>query len=340
MNKFPAYKDIRQLWNDFNISDPEGIAPEVFRFQYRENPVYQSFVDALKINPQTVSSITEIPFLPVQFFKSHTVTTAGFTPEAVFESSGTTQTINSRHYIRDLSIYTQSFTKAFELFYGHPSGWCIIGLLPSYLERKHSSLVVMVDELIRQTHHADSGFYLYEQERLAATLQRLEQQQQKTLLIGVTFALLDFAEKFPMPLRSATVMETGGMKGRRHEMTREEVHRILKNAFRLDNIHSEYGMTELRSQAYSKGHGRFHCPPWMKVLVRDTEDPLDVSKEGRYPLTGALNIIDLANIYSCSFIAVEDAGKLYPDGSFEVLGRIDNSDVRGCSLLAVVNCEL
>jgi len=335
LNKLPAYQDIRKLWNDFNISDLETIAPEVFRFQYRENQVYQSFVDALKINPQTVSNITEIPFLPVRFFKSHTVTTTDFTPEAVFESSGTTQTINSRHYIRDLSIYTRSFTKAFELFYGHPSDWYIIGLLPSYLERKHSSLVVMVDELIRQSQHTDSGFYLYEQERLAATLQRLEQQRQKILLIGVTFALLDFAEKFPMPLRSATIMETGGMKGRRHEMTREEVHEILKNAFHLDNIHAEYGMTELLSQAYSKGSGRFCCPPWMKVLIRDTEDPLNVSREGVSPLTGALNIIDLANIYSCSFIAIEDAGKLYPDSSFEVLGRIDNSDIRGCSLLAM-----
>ena len=195
----------------------------------------------------------------------------------------------------------------------------------------------MVDELIRQTHHTDSGFYLYEQERLAATLQRLEQQQQKTLLIGVTFALLDFAEKFPMPLRHTTVMETGGMKGRRHEMTREAVHGILKNAFQLDSIHSEYGMTELLSQAYSKKGGRFYCPPWMKVLIRDTEDPLNVSREGATPCTGAINIVDLANIYSCSFIAVEDAGKLYPDGSFEVLGRIDNSDIRGCSLLTVVN---
>ena len=335
MNKLPAYKDIRKLWNDFNMSDFERVALQTFGFQYRENRVYKSFVDALKIDPQTISHITSIPFLPVQFFKSHTITTTDFTPEAFFESSGTTQTINSRHYIRDLSIYTESFSKTFEQFYGNPAGWCIIGLLPAYLERNHSSLVAMVDELIRQTNHADSGFYLYEQERLAATLQRLEQQQKKTLLIGVTFALLDFAEKFPMPLRHTTVMETGGMKGRRHEMTREEVHGILKNAFGLDNIHSEYGMTELLSQAYSKGNGRFYCPPWMKVLVRDTEDPLHISKEEGAPLAGALNIIDLANIYSCSFIAVEDAGKLYPDGSFEVLGRIDNSDIRGCSLLAV-----
>lgn len=326
---------MEQVLNDFNISDFETCALEVFRFQYQENEVYRAFVNALKINPEKVSGITRIPFLPIQFFKSHQIKTSDFVPEAVFESSGTTQSINSRHYIKDLSLYKKSFLKAFELFYGNPSEWCIIGLLPSYLERNNSSLVVMVDELIRESRHADSGFYLYEQERLSTTLQRLEQQQQKTLLIGVTFALLDFATSYPMPLRHTVIMETGGMKGRRAEMTREEVQQVLKNAFQTDHIHSEYGMTELLSQAYSKGEGVFTCPPWMKVLIRDEEDPLTVNTTGQSAITGTVNVIDLANIHSCSFIATEDAGRLYPNGSFEVLGRIDYSDIRGCSLLAV-----
>lgn len=321
--------------NDFNISDFERSALEVFRFQYYENEVYQTFVNALKIDPKKVSRITDIPFLPIQFFKSHIIKTSEFVPEVIFESSGTTQTINSRHFIKDISIYKKSFLKAFELFYGNPSEWCIIGLLPSYLERNNSSLVVMADELIRQSNHADSGFYLYEQDKLHATLQRLEQQQQKTLLIGVTFALLDFAETHPMPLQHTIIMETGGMKGRRQELTRDEVQQVLKKAFHTNQIHSEYGMTELLSQAYSKEDGIFYCPPWMKVLIRDEEDPMNVNIPEQTVLTGTVNIIDLANIYSCSFIATEDAGRLYPDGSFEILGRIDNSDIRGCSLLAL-----
>lgn len=321
--------------NDFNISDFERSALEVFRFQYYENEVYQSFITALKIDPKKVSRITDIPFLPIQFFKSHIIKTSDFVPEAIFESSGTTQTINSRHFIKDISIYKKSFLKAFELFYGNPSEWCIIGLLPSYLERNNSSLVVMADELIRKSNHTDSGFYLYEQDKLHATLQRLEQQQQKTLLIGVTFALLDFAETYPMPLQHTIIMETGGMKGRRQELTRDEVQQVLKKAFQTNQIHSEYGMTELLSQAYSKEDGIFYCPPWMKVLIRDEEDPMNVNIPEQSVLTGTVNIIDLANIYSCSFIATEDAGRLYPDGSFEILGRIDNSDIRGCSLLAL-----
>lgn len=321
--------------NDFNISDFERSALEVFRFQYYENEVYQAFITALKIDPKKVSRITDIPFLPIQFFKSHIIKTSDFVPEAIFESSGTTQTINSRHFIKDISIYKKSFLKAFELFYGNPSEWCIIGLLPSYLERNNSSLVVMADELIRQSNHTDSGFYLYEQDKLHATLQRLEQQQQKTLLIGVTFALLDFAETYPMPLQHTIIMETGGMKGRRQELTRDEVQQVLKKAFQTNQIHSEYGMTELLSQAYSKEDGIFYCPPWMKVLIRDEEDPMNVNIPEQSVLTGTVNIIDLANIYSCSFIATEDAGRLYPDGSFEILGRIDNSDIRGCSLLAL-----
>lgn len=335
MNKRPPYKNIELVLNDFNISDFESAALEIFRFQYYENEIYKAFVHALKINPDEISRITEIPFLPIQFFKSHIIKTSDFVPEAIFESSGTTQSINSRHFIKNNSIYKNSFLKAFELFYGNPAEWCIIGLLPSYLERNNSSLVVMVNELIRQSNHPDSGFYLYEQDKLNSTLQNLEQKQQKTLLIGVTFALLDFAEKHPLPLQHTVIMETGGMKGRRQELTRDEVQQVLKKAFLTDKIHSEYGMTELLSQAYSKGDGLFSCPPWMKVLMRDEDDPMNVNFPEQSVLTGTVNIIDLANIYSCSFIATEDAGRLYPNGSFEILGRIDYSDIRGCSLLAL-----
>jgi len=335
LNKRPPYKNIELVLNDFNISDFESAALEIFRFQYYENEIYKAFVHALKINPDEISRITEIPFLPIQFFKSHIIKTSDFVPEAIFESSGTTQSINSRHFIKNNSIYKNSFLKAFELFYGNPAEWCIIGLLPSYLERNNSSLVVMVNELIRQSNHPDSGFYLFEQDKLNSTLQNLEQKQQKTLLIGVTFALLDFAEKHPLPLQHTVIMETGGMKGRRQELTRDEVQQVLKKAFLTDKIHSEYGMTELLSQAYSKGDGLFSCPPWMKVLMRDEDDPMNVNFPEQSVLTGTVNIIDLANIYSCSFIATEDAGRLYPNGSFEILGRIDYSDIRGCSLLAL-----
>lgn len=313
-----------------------SIALEIFRYQYRENNIYRQFCDALRINVNKVDTINKIPFLPISFFKSHLIQTTEFTPEVVFESSGTTQTVNSKHLVKDISVYRESFLKAFDLFYGKPSGWCILGLLPSYLERKNSSLVMMVDELIKQSNHLQSGFYLNEFDKLSQTLIGLEKQQQPTLLIGVTFALLDFAEQYPQSLQHTTIMETGGMKGRKKEITRQQVHEILSNAFQTKNIHSEYGMTELLSQAYSKGDGIFSCPPWMKVLIREEDDPLTVhDADENKIISGAINVIDLANIYSCSFIATEDAGKLYSDGSFEVLGRLDNTDIRGCSLLAI-----
>jgi hypothetical protein len=309
--------------------DFEQLALEVFQFQYNNNAIYQHYVNALSIVGAKVRSIEQIPFLPIRFFKTADIKTTVFEPEAVFESSGTTQTVNSRHYVKDLTMYHQSFLKAWKQFYGPVESWCVIGLLPAYLERQHSSLVVMVNEMIKLSGHPQSGFYLYEHEKLAAVLQQLERQGQKTLLIGVTFGLLDFAEQFPMPLRHTVIMETGGMKGRRREMTREEVHGLLSAAFKTPLIHSEYGMTELLSQAYSYGHGLFDCPPWMKVLVRQDDDPLDVRVAG----SGILNIIDLANLYSCSFIATDDVGAVQADGSFEVLGRVDASDIRGCNLL-------
>jgi hypothetical protein len=323
------------LNNIFSVSNENfaNVAGGVFRFQYEHNAVYKQWCNLLQNNSYTTNnpSILSMPFLPIAFFKSHTITTTLFQPEVIFESSGTTQTINSKHWVKEKAIYQQSFVQAFEMVYGKIEDWCIIGLLPSYLERSGSSLVLMVDEMIKMSNCAESGFYLYDFNKLAETLLQLESQKQKTLLIGVTFALLDFAEDHPMHLKYTIVMETGGMKGRKKEQTRAEVHGFLKNRLGIDAVHSEYGMTELLSQAYSKGEGRFVCSPWMKVLVRDEEDPLKVSWHGK----GVLNIIDMANLYSCSFIATDDVGIVHEDGSFEVWGRLDNSDIRGCSLLVI-----
>ena len=326
-------------WADkiFNVNSTgfNTLALDIFAFQYENNLLYKAYADMLGYNPNNVNSILSIPFLPISFFKTHPVKTTEFEPEFVFESSGTTTTINSHHLVKETSLYRQSFLKSFELFYGDLTEWCVIGLLPSYLERKNSSLVFMVDEWIKKSGHPQSGFYLNEFAKLQQLLTQLEFEKQKTLLIGVSFALLDFAEQFPMKLNHTIIMETGGMKGRREELVKEELHEILKSKFHTELIHSEYGMTELLSQAYSSGHGIFNCPPWLKVLIRDEEDPGQVSSHMSVvdSIRGIINIIDLANIYSCSFIATDDAGKLYPDGSFEVLGRIDNSDIRGCSLM-------
>jgi hypothetical protein len=332
---------MQDQWNHkmFNLASQnfEALAMEAFHLQYEANSIYRSFVDALGVDPAGINHLHDIPFLPISFFKSHTVKTGSFETETIFESSGTTQNVPSRHFVKDISLYSESFLRAFQLFYGSPKDWCIIGFLPSYLERAHSSLVFMVHELIRQSGHPGSGFYLHDFDKMDATLGELEHKGQKTLLIGVTFALLDFASRFPRSLQHTLIMETGGMKGRRKEMIRAEVHDILKKAFSLSTIHSEYGMTELLSQAYSRQDGIFYCPPWMRITLRDEEDPLTIrrSNGGRLPVNGAINIIDLANIHSCCFIATDDAGRLHTDGGFEVLGRMDNSDLRGCSLMAV-----
>ncbi len=329
-------------WNDkiFGLTEAgfEALSLEIFRFQYQHNPVYGQYVDALQVKPGEVQKLADIPFLPIRFFKSHAVTTTGFTPELVFESSGTTGSINSKHLVKDALVYEESFTRAFRQFYGEINDWCVIGLLPAYLERQGSSLVYMVDKLVKNSRHPQSGFYLYDFEKLQQVLLQLESQGQQVLLIGVTFALLDFAQQYPTPLQHTVMMETGGMKGRREELIRPQVHEILQQAFGLPAIHAEYGMTELLSQAYSKGNGLFSCPPWMKVLIREEEDPLairSVKEIKQKPVSGAINIIDLANIYSCSFIATDDAGQLEADGSFRVMGRLDNSDIRGCSLMVV-----
>lgn len=306
-------------------------AREVFAFQQSGNEVYHLFTTVLKRDLSILHSVTDIPFLPISFFKTHKVVVTEFAAEQVFESSGTTQTIQSRHYVKDLSVYETSFLNGFQQQYGNPAEWCIIGLLPSYLERGQSSLVYMVQKLMEESNHPLNGFYLNDYEKLKNTIVKTEATKQKTLLIGVTFALLDFAAEFQFQTRHLVVMETGGMKGRREELTREEVHHKLKTGFGVSSVHSEYGMTELLSQAYSKGNGIFTCPPWMKVLVREEDDPLSVRTKGK----GALNVIDLANVYSCSFIATDDIGEVYADGSFRVIGRLDNSDIRGCSLLAL-----
>jgi hypothetical protein len=294
-------------------------ALEIFQFQYRNNSLYRDFTNGLQIRPDAVRSISQIPFLPISFFKTHAVKTTDFEAQILFESSGTTQTEQSRHLLRDLNLYIESFMRGFELFYGPASNFCVLGLLPSYLERKGSSLIFMVEELINRSGHARSGFYLNEYERLNEVLTELEAKGQPTLLIGVTYALLDFAEKFPMEFNHTIVMETGGMKGRRKELTREEVHGRLCKSFGLSYIHSEYGMTEL------------HCGPWMRILVREDDDPMEVKEAG----DGIIQVIDLANIYSCSFIATEDLGRsgLEEGHSFEVAGRLDASDLRGCNLL-------
>ncbi|MCW3463886.1 LuxE/PaaK family acyltransferase [Chitinophaga nivalis] len=308
----------------------ESAALELFHFQYRENALYRAYTDALRIQPAAVKSIEQIPYLPIQFFKSHAVVCGDFEPELIFESSGTTQTVNSRHLVKSSAIYTQSFMTAFEQFYGPVEDYVVVGLLPSYLERQHSSLVRMVQEMIIRSGREESGFYLYEHEKLHQQLQALEARGQKVLLIGVTFGLLDFAENYTLQLQHTIVMETGGMKGRREEWTRQEVHAFLQERLGATVIHAEYGMTELLSQAYSKGAGMFETPPWMKILLRDENDPFQLTT-GKG--AGVINVIDLANIYSCAFIATDDIGRIHADGRFEVLGRLDNSALRGCSLM-------
>ncbi len=318
----------------FRIGDENTfreLALKVFRYQAVETDVYAAYLKQLGRDPQKVQLLEEIPFLPVEFFKTHRVICRGREPELVFESSGTSEMTPSLHPVADASLYRQSFTEGFRRFYGDPGRYCILALLPSYLERKGSSLVYMAEHLIRLSGHPDSGFYLDDLEGLSSVLGRRNSDRHPTLLVGVSFALLDLAERYPMALGSnIQLMETGGMKGRRKELVREELHGILKEAFGLGQVHSEYGMTELLSQAYSAGGGIFRTPPWMRVMARDASDPLTVHPRGG---SGGLNIIDLANLHSCSFIATGDLGNVYEDGSFEVLGRFDHAEVRGCNLL-------
>ena len=319
----------------FTISNQkqfDKIALKVFRFQYENNLVYREFCDFLKTDVQKVKSIHQIPFLPIQFFKSHSVVSNTNPIQATFTSSGTTGMSTSKHLVTDVSIYEESYRKGFSQFYGNIEDYVVLALLPSYLEREGSSLIHMVDDLIQLSNQPESGFYLHNYDELIEKLMQLDQAGQNVILIGVTYALLDLVEKHSFQLENTIIMETGGMKGKRKEMIREELHQQLCEGFGVNAIHSEYGMTELLSQAYSLGEGIFECPSWMQILVRDTEDALSYVREGK---TGGINVIDLANINSCSFIATQDLGKKYPNGSFEVLGRFDHSDIRGCNLMVV-----
>jgi len=310
----------------------DSLALDVFKFQFEHNKVYRSFCDLLYKHPSDVKCTSDIPFLPIQFFKSHEILSSVHPIEKTFSSSGTTGSITSKHLVTDVKLYEDSYTKAFKHFYGAIEDYVVLALLPSYLEREGSSLIYMVNDLIDKSKQTESGFYLNNIEELAHTLKALETKKQKTLLIGVSFALLDLVEQFQLNLNHTTIMETGGMKGRRKEIIRQELHQILQTGFGVEQIHSEYGMTELLSQAYSKGNGIFECPPWMKILTRDTEDALTIQRPNK---TGGINVIDLANINSCSFIATQDLGKVYDNGHFEIIGRFDNSDIRGCNLMAL-----
>jgi phenylacetate-coenzyme A ligase PaaK-like adenylate-forming protein len=323
----PDKQDVFSIadYNQFNAA-----AMQVFRHQAKNCTVYAEFISNLGVDAALVTHIDQIPFLPIQFFKSSQVVSSSDKPQTIFTSSGTTGIITSSHYVTDISWYEESFRRAFSLFYGDITRYTVLALLPAYLERPGSSLIYMAQDLITQSNNPDSGFYLYNHADLHAQLIRQQEAKKPTLLMGVTFALLDFVEKYKIDFPELIVMETGGMKGRRKEMIREELHDILGNGFGVDKIHSEYGMTELLSQAYSKGDGIFNCPPWMRIITRDTNDPLTLTAKSK---TGGINIIDLANINSCSFIATQDLGKLYDDGSFEILGRFDNADIRGCNLL-------
>ena len=320
------------IFNLHNSIEFEKMALEIFQFQAKNNLVYKEFLNYLNIDIESIKKIEEIPFLPIQFFKSHKVLSSRSAIQRVFLSSGTTGNEQSKHFVTDLTIYEESFTKGFEHFYVPISAYTVLALLPSYLERDGSSLIYMVNNFIQKSKNEKSGFYLNNLEELAQNLIESDKKNEKTLLIGVSFALLDLLEKHKFQLKNTIVMETGGMKGRRKELIREELHQILSEGFGVTNIHSEYGMTELLGQAYSKGNGIFECPPWMKILTRDTEDALTILAEGK---SGGINVIDLANINSCSFIATQDLGKTYANGTFEVLGRFDNSDIRGCNLMVM-----
>jgi phenylacetate-coenzyme A ligase PaaK-like adenylate-forming protein len=327
MNFNQLKNKIFSIQSDANFNE---VALEIFRYQYKNNAVYKEFVSALKIDSEKINHYHDIPFLPIEFFKTKKVISGDANNLKFFSSSGTTGMSTSKHYYQSIELYEQSFRKAFQQFYGDVSDYVILALLPSYLERQGSSLIYMVDSLINKSNNKKSGFYLDDLDGLADVLKKLDAAGEKILLMGVTFALLDLIEKHQFKLKNTIVMETGGMKGRRRELVREELHALLKQGFGVDSIHSEYGMTELFSQAYSKGDGIFNAPSWMKTLIRDVNDPLTLIGNEK---TGGINVIDLANIHSCSFIATQDLGKKFNDGSFEVLGRFDASDIRGCNLL-------
>ena len=304
----------------------------LFEYQYESNRVYRSYCDLINIAASEVNTLEEIPFLPIQFFKSHTVNCSSTPADQVFTSSKTTGQVASKHHVHDIDLYIKSFEKGFKHFYGNIEDYALLALLPSYMDQGNSSLIYMANHLIQNTKHPESGFYLEDWSKLRTTLNHLEKRGQKTILLGVTYALLNGAENESFDLKHTLIMETGGMKGMRKEWVRDALHKKLQEGYGVSTIHSEYGMTELMSQAYSKGEGRFSCPPWMRVLTRSAEDPFELIGTLK---TGGLNIIDLANVDTCAFIATQDLGKTYSDGSFEVLGRFDHAEIRGCNLLVV-----
>lgn len=317
----------------FSIHTEHGFdqaALSIFRHQAANCAVYKDYIHHLRIHPGEINEVKQIPFLPIAFFKNHSILSNNHPIEITFSSSGTTGMVQSSHHVTDVHLYEQSYLKAFEHFYGKVEEYCFLALLPSYQQRAGSSLIYMVNDLIEKSNHSQSGYFLYNHDELMETLMKLKAAKQPTVLIGVTYALLDFIEKYDIDFPGLIVMETGGMKGRRKEMVREELHSQLTKGFGIDSIHSEYGMTELLSQAYSLGEGLFQCPAWMRVYIRDTNDPLSLIQTGR---TGGINVIDLANVNSCSFIATQDLGRMDSKGNFEVLGRFDNADIRGCNLL-------
>lgn len=318
------------IFNITNDADFEALTFQIFKYQFENNRTYRSFCDLLYKHPSDIKRIEDIPFLPIEFFKSHEIVSNNNSIQETFTSSGTTGSITSKHHVTDISIYEESYLKGFKHFYGNIEDYVVLALLPNYLERKGSSLVYMANDFIKRSKQAESGFYLHDLKGLAEKLIKLDQEGKKVLLIGVSFALLDLIETTQFNLKNTIIMETGGMKGRRKEMIRTELHQQLCEGFDLKEIHSEYGMTELLSQGYSKGNGIFETPPWMKLFTRDPEDALTIQPNGK---SGGINVIDLANINSCSFIATQDLGKVHTDQTFEILGRFDHSDIRGCNLM-------
>lgn len=321
----------KQIFTIQTAADFEKAAVALFSYQAQSNEVYKQYLQLLKIDISSIKKLEEIPFLPIAFYKQFKVISGNFIPEISFTSSGTTGTINSVHHVKHEQLYIKSFLACFRTFYGNEKDYTFVCLLPSYIERQGSSLIYMMDYLVKSSNKPDSGFYPEINEAFIDIIKRLQSNKtEKVFFIGVTFALLELAQKYPLDLSNFIVMETGGMKGRRKEITRAELYAILQQQLNAKQIHSEYGMTELLSQAYSKENGQFFCPKHMKILIRDMNDPFTLLEKNK---TGVINVIDLANIYSCAFIATQDAGKLLSNGSFEVLGRIDNSDIRGCNLL-------
>jgi phenylacetate-coenzyme A ligase PaaK-like adenylate-forming protein len=321
-----------RIFNIQNKQEFKALSLAVFKHQFKNNKVYRSFCDLLFVHPSSISTIEEIPFLPIQFFKSRKVLSSLDEIQETFTSSGTTGSSTSKHLVTNINLYKESYLKGFAHFYGNIEEYTVLALLPNYLQRQGSSLVFMVADLIEKSKKVESGFYLDNIQELANKLLELNRNGQKILLIGVSFALLDLIEMQQFNLKNSIIMETGGMKGRRKELVREELHTILQNGFGVTEIHSEYGMTELLSQGYSKGNGVFETPPWMKILTRDTEDALSINASGK---NGGINVIDLANYNSCSFIATQDLGKVYENETFEIIGRFDNSDIRGCNLMVL-----